>query len=195
MKRRGKSRRRGATMQWINSKTRYGTIPQIVHWLTVLCIGVGWLLGWFIGDFPKAAHSAVLAVHMTLGQSVIALLVLRLAWRVANPPPPPEKTRFGRLQERAATLSHFVLYTLLLAVPFAGIIVQLKRGDTLPVFGLWHVPSPWPIDRAAGKSILKVHEYLANTLVALAGLHAAAALVHHFVFRDRTLVRMVPGSA
>jgi cytochrome b561 len=181
-------------MQWTNSKARYGAIPQLVHWLTVLCIGVGWLLGFFMDDFPKAAHSAVLAVHITLGQSVIALLIFRLAWRLANPPPPPEMTRFGQWQERAATFSHFVLYALLFAVPLAGIVVQLKRGDALPVFGLWHVASPWPADRDAAKAVLRIHEYLANTLIALAGLHAGAALMHHWILRDRTLVRMLPGA-
>jgi cytochrome b561 len=164
-------------MQLTNSPTRYGTIPQIVHWLTVLFIVIGWLLGWFMDDFPKSAHAAVLLVHMTLGQCVIALLIFRLAWRFANPPPPPEKTRFGRLQERAATFSHFVLYALLLAVPFAGIVVQLKRGDALPIFSIWQFTSPWPVDRATARSILRIHEYLANALVTLAGIHAAAALM------------------
>jgi cytochrome b561 len=182
-------------MQLTNSSTRYGSVPQIVHWLTVVFVAGGWLLGWFMDDFPKSARPSALLIHMTLGQCVVTLLVLRLVWRFANPPPPPEKTRFGRLQERAATLSHFALYALLLAVPFAGIAVQLKRGDPLPVFGIWHVTLPWPVDRAAAKIVLKIHEYLANTLVALAGIHAAAALVHHWVFGDRTLVRMLPGKA
>jgi cytochrome b561 len=181
-------------MHLTNSSMRYGSIPQIVHWLTVLFVVIGWLLGYFMDDFPKSARPSVLLVHMTLGQCVIALLVLRLVWRFANPPPPPEKTSFGRLQERAATLSHFVLYALLLAVPFAGIVVQLKRGDSLPVFGVWQFTSPWPADRATARSVLRIHELLANTLLALAGVHAAAALVHHWIFGDRTLVRMLPGT-
>ena len=82
-------------MQLGNSDTRYGAIPQTIHWLTVIFIAVGWLLGWFIDDFPKAAHSYVLLAHMTFGQCVIALLVIRLVWRIADPPPPAEKTRFG----------------------------------------------------------------------------------------------------
>jgi cytochrome b561 len=181
-------------MQWGNSETRYGAAPQTIHWLTVIFIGVGWLLGWFIDDFPKAAHSYVLLAHMTLGQCVIALLVIRLVWRFADPPPPPEKTRFGWAHELGAKLSHYALYVLLLVVPFAGIIVQLKRGEALPIFGLWNFTSPWPADRASAKSVLRAHEYLANALVLLAGVHAAAALMHHWFFRDRTLVRMLPGA-
>lgn len=178
-------------MQLANSNARYGTVPQMVHWLTAIFVVAGWLLGTFIDDFPKAAHAPMLTVHMTLGQCVIALLVLRLAWRITNPPPPPEKTRFGRLQQTAAAASHYLLYALLLAVPFFGTLVQLKRGAALPLFALWDFASPWPVDRATAKSLLRIHAYLANTLLALAGTHAIAALAHHFVFRDRTLVRML----
>jgi cytochrome b561 len=183
-------------MQLANSKTRYGAIPQILHWLTAIFVICGWLLGQFGDDLPKGnARALGLLAHMTLGQCVIALLVARLAWRMANPPPPPEKTPLGRLLEMAAKLSHFTLYALLLAVPFVGIVVQLKRGDALPIFGVWDVASPWPTDRALAKSILKVHEYLADALLILAGVHSVAALVHHWVFRDRTLLRMLPGAA
>lgn len=181
-------------MQWGNSGSRYGAAPQATHWLTVMFIAIGWLLGWFMDDFPKAARPFVLFAHMTLGQFVIALLLIRLVWRFADPPPLPEKTRFGRLLEVAAKLSHYALYVLLLAVPFAGIVVQLKRGNALPIFGLWNFISPWPADRAVARSVLRAHEYLANTLVLLAGVHAAAALMHHWLLRDRTLVRMLPGA-
>jgi cytochrome b561 len=182
-------------MQLTNTKTHYGIAVQAMHWLTVIFVVAGWLLGTFLDDFPKNLHGAMLVVHMTLGQCVIALLVVRLAWRFLNPPPPPEKTRFGRLQVRAAALSHVLLYALLFAVPLAGILVQLTRGHALPIFGFWDMASPWPADRATARSILRIHEYLANTLVALAGIHAAAALGHHWVFGDRTLVRMLPGKA
>jgi len=181
-------------MQLGNSDARYGAVPQAIHWLTVTFIAVAWPLGWFMDDFSKSARPFVLLAHMTLGQLVIALLVIRLIWRFADPPPPPEKTRFGRMHEVAAKLSHYALYVLLLAVPFAGIVVQLKRGSTLPIFGLWNFASPWPADRATARSVLRAHEYLANALVLLAGVHAAAALMHHWFFRDRTLVRMLPGT-
>ena len=181
-------------MQLGNSDARYGAIPQTIHWLTVIFIVVGWLLGWFMDDFPKATRPVALLAHMTLGQFVIALLVIRLVWRFADPPPPPEKTRFGRLHELGAKLSHYALYLLLLAVPFAGIVSQLKRRNALPIFGLWNFTSPWPTDRGVARSVLQAHEYLANALVLLAGVHAAAALTHHWFLHDRTLVRMLPGA-
>jgi cytochrome b561 len=181
-------------MQLMNSKAQYGAVPQILHWLTALFVICGWLLGTFLDDLPKGPiRSSGLVIHMTLGQFVVVFLIARLVWRMANPPPPPEPTRFGWLQQAVAALTHYVLYGLLVAVPFLGILVQLKRGHALPLFGIWDWNSPWPVDRAMAKSLLKVHEYLADALLLLAGVHAAAALVHHYLFEDRTLLRMLPG--
>jgi cytochrome b561 len=183
-------------MQILNSKARYGAAPQALHWLTVLFVICGWLLGQFGDVLPKGQGRAIgLLAHMTLGQCVIALLIFRLLWRIANPPPPPEATPLGRLVELAGKLSHYALYALLLIVPILGIIVQLKRGNALPVFGFWSVSSPWPTDRGLARSILGIHGYLADGLLILAGVHASAALVHHWVWRDRTLKRMLPGAA
>jgi cytochrome b561 len=131
---------------------------------------------------------------MTLGQCVMVFLAARLIWRFVDPPPPVEPTQFGRLLEIASRVSHWTLYALLVAVPFVDIVVQLKRGQPLPILGLWDVASPWAADRATARSALGVHEVLANVLLILAGIHAGAALLHHYAFRDRTLVRMLPGS-
>jgi cytochrome b561 len=183
-------------MQLMNSKAQYGAVPQILHWLTALFVICGWLLGTFLDDFPKGPiRNAALTAHMTLGQCIIVFLLARLVWRMVDPPPPLEETRFGWLQQAVATLTHYVLYALLVAVPIMGIIVQLKRGNPLPFFGLSNITSPWPTDRAMARSLLRVHEYLADALLILAGVHAAAALAHHYLFEDRTLARMLPGNS
>jgi cytochrome b561 len=182
-------------MQLTNSQSRYGVVPQAVHWLTAIFVLAGFLLGQFGDDLPKGAPRDVgFLVHMTLGQCVLVLLVARLIWRFTDPPPPPEATPFGELVKLAARLSHFALYALLVVVPFLGIIVQLKRGHDLPILGVWDFASPWPADRAVARTALGLHAKLADTLLILAGLHACAAIVHHHVWRDRTLVRMLPGA-
>lgn len=78
-------------------------------------------------------------------------------------------------------------------VPVVGIVLQFARGEALWIFGLYEIASPWTKDRAFASSVNEAHELLANALVILAGLHVAAALIHHWVFRDRTFVRMLPG--
>jgi cytochrome b561 len=104
-------------------------------------------------------------------------------------------TPFGRLAECAARVSHVTLYALLLAVPALGIIAELKRAGILPVFGFWQLRSPWPIDRVTGRTLRDLHGNLADALLILAGIHVVAALIHHWIWRDRTLVRMLPGAS
>jgi cytochrome b561 len=77
-------------------------------------------------------------------------------------------------------------------VPIAGLVTLFAGGDSLPFFGLGNILSPWVKDKAFEHSAKEIHETLANALVILAKLHASAALVHHFYFKDRTLKRMLP---
>src|SRR4051812_17108464 len=124
-------------MRWRNSTDGYGAMPQIMHWLTVALVIVAWILGEFDDIFPKgAARAASLFVHISAGLLVIGILVLRLLWRLADPPPPSERTVLGAWLDRAATLTHYALYALLVAVPISGIILQFARGNALQVFGL-----------------------------------------------------------
>jgi cytochrome b561 len=78
-------------------------------------------------------------------------------------------------------------------VPIAGVLAQFARAHGLPVFGLFEIASPWAEDRNFARNVTEVHEVLSNILIALVGLHAIGALVHHYIFRDRTLLRMLPG--
>jgi cytochrome b561 len=80
------------------------------------------------------------------------------------------------------------------AVPVAGIVLQFARGNAVSIFGLFDIVSPWTADRALARSVKEIHDILANTLVILAALHAAAAIFHTVVLRDRTLRRMLPGA-
>ena len=181
-----------------NPIDRYGLAPRILHWLTVVLVIVAWTLETFGDDLPKgAARDTGLFIHISAGLVILMALVMRLAWRVAEPPPLPEPNEFGRwlgaYADPAARLAHYTLYALLIAVPIAGIVAQFARGNALPLLGLGEIASPWIRDRAFAHNMTEIHEILANALVIVASFHAAAALVHHFVFRDNTLTRMLPG--
>jgi cytochrome b561 len=170
----------------------YGGLAKIFHWLGALCVLLAWLLGTFIDDLPKSWESRVLFTHMSLGLMILALLILRVGWRFARPVP-VLATSLGPTVERLARAMQWLLYALMIAVPAAGIALAFARGQSLPLFGLAEVPSPWPRDRAFARSVKEVHETVANILLVLAALHAAAALFHHYALKDRTLLRMLPG--
>ena len=181
-----------------NPIDRYGLTPRFLHWLTVILVILAWTLGIFGDDLPKGpARETGLFVHISAGLLILIALIMRLAWRAVEPPPPPEPNEFGRwfgtFADPAARLAHYTLYALLIAVPIAGIVAQFARGNALPLFWITEIPSPWIRDRAIAHNLTEIHEILAHALMIVASFHAAAALIHHFVFGDRTLIRMLPG--
>lgn len=186
-------------MRILNSASGYGAAPQAMHWLTVFLVALSWVLGVFGDVFPKGGpRETGLFVHISAGLAILVLLLGRVTWRLVDPAPPPEITQFGawmgKWLDPAARLTHFSLYVLLVAVPVVGIVLQFARGDALPLFGLAEIASPWIKDRAFARSVKEVHEILAHALVILAAMHAIAALIHHWIFRDHTLARMLPHS-
>lgn len=170
----------------------YGTLSKALHWLAVLCVVAAWLIGTFIDDLPKSAETRLMFVHMSLGLAILAVLLVRVGWRFARPAP-ALATKLGPALEFAARAMQWLLYALMLAVPISGIVLEFARGQALPLFGIAEIASPWVRDRAFASSVKEVHELIADALLVFAGLHAAAALFHHFVLKDRTLLRMLPG--
>lgn len=177
-----------------NSSDGYGAVAMTLHWAVVILVFCAWLTGQFGDVLPRGPQrEAGDFIHIFLGLAILALVAARLFWRLADPPP-PEDPAIGRWSERAARAIHYIMYALLVAAPIAGIVLQFARGHALPVFGLAEIASPWAADRSFAHNVKEVHETLANALLLLVGLHAAAALVHHYVLHDRTLTRMLPGS-
>jgi cytochrome b561 len=183
-------------MDIFSSPLRYGALMRSLHWATVLLVVVAWLLGIIGDDLPgKAAQATGLFVHMSAGLLVILLTVMRLAWRGVDTVPSADvgHTALARGLLLVAKVTHIGLYVLLIVVPLVGIGVQFARGNGLPIFGLFQIASPWVADRPFARTVKEVHELLAHALMAVAVLHAAAALWHHLILRDRTLLRMLPG--
>jgi cytochrome b561 len=180
-------------MQIRNSSKAYGAVAIALHWIVVVLLLAGWFTAQ-LGDWlPRASHELGLFVHISFGLALLAVALVRLSWRLIDPPPAPEPSRFGSWTGRAGEAVHLLIYGLMFAIPVLGIITQLARGYPLPVFGLLDIPSPWIGDRAFTHSMKELHEMLADGLMLLIGLHAGAALVHHYVLHDRTLLRMLPG--
>lgn len=175
----------------------YGPVAKTLHWVTVLLVIIAWMLGMFGEELSEgAAKGSGLLTLIWIGLIILVVAVVRIPWRAANPPPKVIPTEFGRWlvewTDPASRLMHYVLYALLVAVPAFGIALQFAKGHALPLFGLGEIPSPWIADKLFAHNIKEVHEVLANVLVILAVFHMAAALVHHFVFGDNTLRRMLP---
>lgn len=172
---------------------RYSAPTQVFHWLSALAVLVAWTLSLLGDELPKGPPRELAEyAHVIAGELVVLMLVLRLAWRFVEPPPPAEASGMGRAANFLAKIGHFVLYLLLLAVPLSGVATLFATGEPLSIFGVIDVGSSWARDCAFEHATAEAHEYLAHGLLALATLYAAAAIVHHRVYADNTLKRMLP---
>lgn len=176
-----------------NSSKSYGSVAIAMHWAVVMLVLGAALTGLFGDDLPKGAvRQAGLFAHISFGLAILGFAFARLFWRLADPPPAPVDSPLGAWGELVGQIAHYAIYGLLIAIPVAGIMVQFARGEPLPLFGLVDIASPWTADRALAHDIKEVHEALADALIGLVSFHAAAVLLHHYVFHDRTLLRMLP---
>ncbi|MDI4666981.1 cytochrome b [Xanthobacter autotrophicus] len=176
--------------------SRYGAPLRAIHWLTVLSIIVAFGITYFEDFFPRGTpgRATLWWTHISVGLLVIALVAARIPVRIfgRNPPPSPEVSRPVAI---ASHIVHGLLYLLLIATPLVGIYLAFLRGGDVSFFSLFSIPSPIAVNRDLAREVIEVHEWLANGLVILAVLHAAAAVAHHVVLKDDVLKRMLPERA
>ncbi len=171
--------------------TRYALPAIWLHWLMVAALGANILFGMSVADMPLSPLKLkLLAWHKWAGISLLALVTLRLSLRLIYTPPPPIPAPVWQL--RTAALVHGTLYVLMFAIPLSGWLVTSAAGIPVIYFGIWELPQLMPKNPALLDSLKALHKTLNLTLLALVTLHGAAALKHHFIDRDRTLVRMLP---
>lgn len=175
-----------------NTREQWGTVSKTLHWLIVLLILTMAWIGLRMGDMPSGPDKiTTYAMHKSIGITILALVLLRIGWRLyAGAPDAVPGT--PRWQERSAVLTHLMLYGLLLAMPLSGWILNSASGFPLQWFGLVNLPAIAGKDHDLHEVAEDVHEWLFWAMVALAVLHAAAAFYHHLFQRDATLTRMLP---
>jgi cytochrome b561 len=181
-------------MRTETTPTRYGSLSIGLHWLMLLLIALVYAAMEFRDIFPKGSegHSALKAWHYMLGLSVFALVWVRLLVNLvaAAPGITPEPPRWQTL---ASKWVHAALY-LLIGMPLAGWLLLSAEGKPIPFFGV-QLPALIAENKNLAEIIKEVHESGAVVSYVLIGVHAAAALFHHYVVRDDTLRRMLPWQA
>ena len=173
--------------------SRYGSLSIGLHWLMLLLIAAVYVSMELRGIFPKGSDARELMKmwHFMLGLSVLVLGALRLAVNLThsapeiNPDPP-------QWQKQSARLMHLALYALMLGLPLAGWLILSAAGKPIPFFGL-QLPALIGESKNMAGLIKEIHETGASVGYFLIAFHAAAALYHHYIVRDNTLQRMLPG--
>ena len=175
------------------------TAPAIaLHWLLAVAILASMAVGAYMSELPGITPSKLRLYnwHKWAGITILALSLLRLAWRLSHKPPPlPQRIEFAmpRWQLAAYHATHGLMYLLFFAVPLMGWAYSSMAGFPVVWFGVLPLPDFVPVDKELAKLLKPVHGWMAYTLLALVVLHVAAALKHQFVDRDGLLARMRPG--
>ena len=171
-------------------RNKYTGLQIAIHWLVLLLVIGAYASMELRGFFPRSDRPLINMIHVSCGISILVLMVARLLVRLKYPAPPivpkpsPMMTGF-------AHLGHLVIYLLFIALPVIGLVMMYNRGNPWVAFGLIMPFAPESnfdlVDTLKG-----VHILLANTGYFIIGLHALAALLHHYLWKDNTLLRMMP---
>ena len=174
------------------TSSRYGAGAKAFHWLTVMLVLAAYVLSKCNRySLYSADADGLRRIHETLGLLVFIVVVLRLLWRLIDGRlATPLASRWMAV---AAKLVHFALYALLITIPATAVLGTWLEGlpVTLPGFDI--APQ---IAKAhgLGQLIMEIHTTLGNAILWVAGVHAAAALFHHFYLRDEVFQSMAPGA-
>ena len=178
---------------WKSTADSWGRTARALHWTMALLIAAQAALGWIADELERSPLRAdLMTAHKSLGITLLALLLTRLAWRLfdARPALPPGAPEWN---DRAARVVHALLYVVLFGLTLSG---WLAASTTILPWKLWWL-APWPSIASPDPDLHHLAENLHAlslwSLIGLLALHVGAALKHHFLDRDRVLTRMWRG--
>jgi len=174
-----------------DSRNGYGLISIVMHWASAILILFLFGLGIYmtgLSYYDDWYHKGP-ELHVSLGLVVLLIMLVRVIWRIVNPTPVDLADK--RVQNLAAKLVKLGLYAFIFIVLISGYLITTAEGQAASMFNIIKFPvlaelSSQNVDIAGA-----LHEYLAWGIVILVVLHIGGALFHHFVMRDRTLVRIL----
>lgn len=176
-----------------NTENSYGLITIVFHWLMAISLFSLFGLGLYMVEltYYDAWYKGSLDLHKNIGMTLFAVLILRILWRVLNVTPKNADQSANEIEVNAAHYAHLALYGLMAILMISGYLISTADGRSIDVFGLISIPA-LPISFANQEDIVgNIHEILAWTLILLSVGHTLAALKHHFINKNNTLVRML----
>ena len=173
--------------------SRYSSLSITLHWAMVLLLIAVYACIELREYYPKGSdfREGLKMWHFMLGLTMLLLVLIRVVARVTSatplitPDPPAWQTLIAKL-------AHLALYAFMIAMPIAGWVILSASGKAIPFYGL-DLPALVGPSKALGGQVKELHETVATIGYFLVGLHAVAALFHHYIVKDDTLRRMMPG--
>ncbi len=176
----------------MTTQLHYGRPAKIFHWLIVGLLTVQYPIGWLMPDIHRSTSpGAPMTFHISIGIAILALMALRLLWRLTHPVAP--ESSLPAWQRLSSEAVHWLLYALVVATTISGWLFASYRGWSVSFFYLVPLPMLASDNAAAGRAIDGLHQAMEWALLITIGIHIAAALAHIFIYRDRVMQRMLPG--
>lgn len=173
--------------------SRFSSLSITLHWAMLLLLIAVYACMELREFYPKGSdfREGLKMWHFMFGLTVLLLVVIRVVARVTGGTPPitPDPPAWQTL---IAKLTHLALYAFMIAMPIAGWVILSASGKAIPFYGL-DLPALVGLNKALAEQVKELHETVATSGYFLVGLHAVAALFHHYIVKDDTLRRMMPG--
>jgi len=174
----------------LNSNDKFGWVSITLHWVMALAIFGMFGLGlWMVElEYYDTWYHRAPWVHRSIGMLLLFLLLFRLVWRLTNTVP----EILGQSWEKMIALwVHRGHYLFMFAVIISGYLISTALGKGVDLFGWFEIPSLLPADKGRETTAGIIHMYLAWGFMGYIGMHAAAAMKHHFIDEDVTFLRML----
>jgi cytochrome b561 len=176
----------------MTDRTQYDTTAKVLHWLVVALLLAQYLIGWLMPDIHRGMKPGdAMTWHISVGIVILALIVLRLVWRLTHRVAP--ESSLEPWQRSAAEAAHWLMYGLVLLTTISGWLFASFRGWSISLFFLTPLPMLSSENPDALRAINHWHQKFEWTLLILIGLHVLAAVVHLLFYRNRVMHRMLPG--
>lgn len=173
--------------------SNYDRFAMALHWATALLVLANFSLAHIWDWFAKPTKQLMEATHMSFGVLLAIIIVTRIVWRfVPGHRMAPLEQGWMRI---AAKGTHYLLYAMLIAEAVLGFAFRWGAGRPMSFFGLGIPPMIGEMTRPDRHELRELHENIGWVIIAVALLHALAALYHHYVLKDRILERMLPSAA
>lgn len=177
-------------MQLRNNASRYGAITVLLHWLMAVLIVGQVALGHYMADldYYDAWYHQAPSIHRSMGLLIALLLLFRFSWRITSISPSP----IGKPWEiNVSHWLHRLFYLLIVLIAISGYLLSTADGHPIVVFEWLKIPAILSGINQQEEIAGEIHEWLVWLLVFFVAIHALAALKHHFVEKDATLIRML----
>ena len=172
-------------MQLFNSKSQYGLLAKMFHWITFIALIIQVPFGFYLVGLEFSDRRIDLEnIHILVGITIFYITLFRLIWKFLNPSPKDWKNYF-KGQAFVASANHFLLYLTIFTITVSGILKKLYMGETLNfIFFKYGFEKD---NFILADTYYQVHIYANYLLLALVTFHILAVIVHHFIFKDKIL--------